>query len=106
MQFSIIYFPTSKETPSLQPTHLVVEPGGALERGAGVHGAKVVKAVEDRAILADVEVSQGLVEDASVVWGYFLKKVDVLFRVKPAHVMIRSAVRLENLRRAGIKVCT
>ena len=32
-----------------------------------------------------------------VVWSYFLKKVDVLFRMKPAHVMIRSTIGLVNL---------
>ena len=35
----------------------------------------------------------------NVVWGYFLKKVDVLFRVKPAHVMIGGTVRSVDLQR-------
>ena len=35
----------------------------------------------------------------NVVWGYFLKKGDVLFRVKPAHVMIGGTVRSVDLQR-------
>lgn len=65
----------------------------AVQRGARVHGTKIVQAFEHRAILAHVKVIQVLAVRGQVLRRDPLQELNVLVVMEPAHVMSAGAVR-------------
>lgn len=68
---------------------LSIQPGRSLHASACTDATEFEKAIEDGAIIPDVEPTLLSCVVLHIVWGDFLQKIHILVCVKLGHFMIR-----------------